>query len=119
VSSVRVQWPSSLGAIFNTANYIFSVTSSQVISFDCVFASDAGAPVAIKRVLMHLLAPLGVLAVLVAIWLLFHYRARKMSAQNDGCSSEQLVPLSYVLPVIFCSGAVLFLPYLGEDHPSL
>ena len=73
ISTLRVQWPQTLNAIFGAVNYVFNVASSQVVSLDCVFSAESGPPLAIKRVLAYLLAPLGILGVVVFAWLLVRW----------------------------------------------
>ena len=66
ISTVRVEWPASLYAVFQTVSSIFTAANSQIISLDCIFPSE-GAPLTIKRMLVYMFAPFGILAAVLGI----------------------------------------------------
>jgi predicted outer membrane repeat protein len=62
LGSLRIDWPSSLTAFFAAASWLFSVTSSYggAVSLDCII-SKGPLPHGTSRLLVALLAPIGVL----------------------------------------------------------
>ena len=110
ISTLRVQWPQTLNFIFGAVNYVFNVASSQVISLDCVFSAERWPPLAIKRVLTYLLAPLAILGVLVFVWLLV--RCVKMAERFRSHSSRQQQPVGDVITVICLVVLFFFYPAL-------
>jgi hypothetical protein len=66
ISYIRVRWPASLFAAFQAASSVFATANSQIISLDCVF-EQSGVPLPVKRVLLYVSAPFGILALVLAI----------------------------------------------------
>ena len=124
ISTLRVQWPQTLNAIFGAVNYVFNVASSQVVSLDCVFSAEDGPPLAIKRVLTYLLAPVGVLGVLVFGWLLVRcvklpalFRRRPTMEQSvwDVLTVISLVVLFFFYPALVRVALSMFACYKLDD----
>jgi hypothetical protein len=70
IGTIGIVWPRFLAGIISAAAWVFTASSPEVISLDCFFLThQAGLPLAIKRVLVYLLAPacilLGMLLLLV------------------------------------------------------
>ena len=122
ISTVRVHWPSTLGAVFAAANYMFNAASPQVvISLDCVFSAGTGPPLAIKRVLTYVLAPLGVFSLLILGWLVLrHFRVgeRLSLKRREGRPVERL-PGGYVLTVMCLVVLFFFYPALVRTSLSM
>jgi len=72
ISSLRVEWPKSLGVLYTATAWLLSSASGQVLSLDCVLPVGGALPRAIARQLVYLLMPLlvvcCVLLVYVMVW---------------------------------------------------
>jgi hypothetical protein len=108
VASIRLPWHDFITAVFNACGVLMSVTSSEVMSLDCVLGSESGGaeaadggevrglPLAIKKQLVYLLVPVGMFGAVLGVQLLLReWQKRKAVA---GVASK--VALSDQLPVI-------------------
>eukprot|EP00877_Chromochloris_zofingiensis_P009338 jgi/Chrzof1/4658/Cz14g21210.t1 len=67
VAAVRMEWPSSLQYPFRALAWIWSASSSQTISFDCMLTREGSMPLAVSRILMNLIMPIGMFVVLALL----------------------------------------------------
>lgn len=112
VGSLKVSWPDSMQAAFTLVNWVFSLGGPQVASLDCLLAAakPLAMPLAIKRVLINLFAPLGVGLVVVLLWLLmfnaFVWCGKPLSYHADFSNLRSVLPVCALVCLSF------FLPWL-------
>ena len=72
ISTMSIQWPPALSAVFAASGWLFAAGSGEVVSLDCYFAAkEIHVPRAVAKLLVYLLAPVGLfLGVLCArfVW---------------------------------------------------
>ena len=76
ISTMAIKCPKALAGLFTAATWVFTPSSSNVVSLDCLFAA-AGShnlPVATGRVLLYLLAPVVLFMAVVCLGLLINCR---------------------------------------------
>ena len=116
ISSIGLDWPRSLAGIFAAAAWVFTASSPEVVSLDCLFRASSSAatgstPVAIKRVLVYILAPLAlffcVLLTRVLLW-----GVCKLFQLCDVTRRGARASASSVLSVCFLVVLFFFYPFL-------
>jgi hypothetical protein len=69
ISSVQVQWPEALTAMFTAVVWVFSpVSHVAAASIDCVFSFQGNVPLGVNRVLVVVLAPVTIFACVSCFW---------------------------------------------------
>ena len=63
IGAIGVRWPRYLGGIISAAVWFFTASDPEVVSLDCLFPTGhaGGMPLAVKRVLVYLFAPICIL----------------------------------------------------------
>ena len=126
LSTLNLQWPKALSAVFAAVSWLmsFGSPSPEVLSLDCLFThpsedGDGGTPMAMKRALVYLLAPVAFFVVIVAARLLVvalcstSCRRRRGAAGSGGRSGAVVVAS---IQSVVCVG---FLVVLMFFYPSL
>jgi hypothetical protein len=81
-----VEWPSSISAVSTGLGFVLSACTGQVMSLDCILAGteSMGIPLAMKRQLVYLLTPFGMMLALAWVYsfawsvsALVHYAKRR------------------------------------------
>uniref|UniRef100_A0A383WGI8 Uncharacterized protein n=1 Tax=Tetradesmus obliquus TaxID=3088 RepID=A0A383WGI8_TETOB len=116
VASVGVSWPAPLEVPLQGLAWIWSGASPETLAPDCLLrdGSDSGSSLAVKRVMFHVLAPLAMLCVLVAVEVLTAFAAAAGRARSKALLLLPGRLLATALVVLF-----FFLPSLSRTAFSL
>jgi predicted outer membrane repeat protein len=143
INSIRFNWPQALGGLFKAAGFAFTVGNPEVVALACVFdpfSSSWGTfSVAVKVLTVYLLAPLGFLVALLAIYTLIGYLSAVTPRRATGLPSpsrrfsaasavhvlavSSLVVLFFFYPTYLRTSYSFFackkLDHVGELSPDL
>jgi hypothetical protein len=73
VAGLQVQWPGAFERLLDAVGLLFNVANSQIVSIDCLFPNyrSSSVPDAVQRLLVYLLAPLGILILVLLVRLVW------------------------------------------------
>eukprot|EP00877_Chromochloris_zofingiensis_P010910 jgi/Chrzof1/6072/Cz17g07200.t1 len=105
VAAVHMDWPASLLYPFRALTWIWSASSSQTVSFDCMLAREGPTPLAVNRVLLYLLMPVGMFVVLAvfqgAVAALMRIRRRTSLRSHGHASISSRLGVSAMVTTFF------------------
>ena len=113
----RVVWPDSLSAVFSAATFLFSSSSGQFISLDCLLSEMAGlrVPMAVVKQLIYLVLPFVVMVAVCIVYAVFVVLSRCWSHRGWAAARAQVSLLSTLLarlPVVVLVVLYTFFPSL-------
>jgi hypothetical protein len=94
---VGVPWPASLLFPMQVLGGIWSSTSGSSIGIECIMAASRGLPVAMQRMLIRLLTPLGIMFIVLAI----EYFARYMRPTKDARLRHEFASVAICIVFMF------------------
>eukprot|EP00878_Enallax_costatus_P010121 GHUV01010566.1.p1 GENE.GHUV01010566.1~~GHUV01010566.1.p1 ORF type:complete len:453 (+),score=58.75 GHUV01010566.1:1879-3237(+) len=101
IATLSIDWPEPLSYPVRALALVFSSTSPETLSVDCLF-SAGGLPAAVKKVLFYLAAPLVMLVALLVVEgliLMFVRNKERVNASAvDRLASSAIVVLFFFLP---------------------
>lgn len=110
IATLNIDWPASVSSPLKALELVFSSSSPQTFSVDCLFSHEAGLPLAIKKIIFYLLAPFVMLAALLVLDLVIHRLS--LSSKKPLSAADQVI--SNAIVVIF-----FFLPSLARTSLSM
>ncbi len=124
VGSLPTPWPTTLSAIFKAVGWVFAAGNGQVVSLSCLFNTNAFLPIAIKKCLVYLSAPVVMWVLVIMCRLLGHCLLVFLKSEERGrvkyiswgevvCSG--LVVLFFFYPSIVRVGLGMFACYHLDD----
>jgi predicted outer membrane repeat protein len=106
ISTMSVQWPSALSAVFSASGWLFSAGGAEVVSLDCYFADrELRVPRAIAKVVAYLLAPVGIFLAVLCTRVL--WRGMVMALRKRKPARPLRAPIESVASVLSVSFLVV------------
>jgi hypothetical protein len=117
VASLSIDWPASIAYPLRVVAWVWSSSSPETLSADCILPADSSVPLAVQRVLFYLCMPIAMLLVLLVFELLLHFNLgqcsrRRIIAASTGTSQK-------LLPRLGSSAMVVLFFFLPSLHRTL
>jgi hypothetical protein len=107
VASVSIEWPASIAYPLRALAWVWSSSSPETLSADCILPADSNMPLAVQRVVFYLAMPIAVLLLQLLIEVMLATKCLLLS-RTPGSAHKLLLRLgSSAMVVLF-----FFLPSL-------